>query len=97
MTGSLSTCNSCGWPVEEPNLAGYCDNCQVAATISTLTGLTIWSACTTPEAARRYRALWAQGGRPYEVAFRADLSPDRPWVVYAAADADAVSAWRADG
>jgi hypothetical protein len=91
---ALSTCNSCDGPVEHPNPAGHCDSCAAGAEVSTRTGLRIWSVCATEDAARRCAARWAEGARPFEVAFRDDLSPARPWVVYAAADAGAIAGWR---
>jgi len=96
-TDALSTCNSCDGPVEEPNAGGYCDACRAGAEISTRTGLRIWSACACEDGALRCARRWSEGGNTFEVALREDLSPARPWVVYADADADTVAGrWSLD-
>lgn len=93
VSDALATCNSCDRAVQTPNAAGYCDTCLAGAEVSTRTGLRIWSACPSEAAARSYAAQWAAGGSTFEVAYRADLSPARPWLVYASRDADAVAGW----
>ena len=87
---ALSTCNSCGRAAPPADAAGYCDACSAGAEVSTRTGLRIWSACPSEGIADSYAAEWSRGGAEFLVAHRADLSPARPWLVYAARDADAV-------
>ena len=90
MNDKLTTCNNCGGPVDRPDFGGYCEACSAGAEASTRTGLRIWSACTTEGAARRYAALWAKGGNSFNVILAPAVSPERPWVVVAATDADAL-------
>ena len=82
--------------MQTPTPAGYCDTCTAGAETSTRTGLRIWSACTSEGAANSYAAQWASGGNAFDVALRADINPARPWLVYAAGDADAVADWHPD-